>query len=186
MDDKKYLPFKIIHLILMFIVAVMTFIDLIKMTRQLGSTIDLNLLIDMAFGIVNIMAMDVGILYLVSGYKKNSAMYYKLFFGLLSVALVIRIVLFLMNKANTLLLVCSIVSLILSLVLFLKKDLGRNYSLILFITLFLIEIVIKFPFMTNDASIRRMGNELSMFMLFGTAGFMISAKYIDKELRGTK
>jgi len=91
-----------------------------------------------------------------------------------------------MNKANTLLLICSIVSLILSLVLFLKKDLGRNYSLILFITLFLIEIVIKFPFMTNDASIRRMGNELSMFMLFGTAGFMISAKYIDKELRGTK
>ncbi len=186
MNDKKYLPFKIIHLVLMVATLLITVVGLFQMFRKLGSGQDWALLVRMISSIVRIMAMVVGIIYLVSGYKKSSAGYYKLFFCLMVVVLILRTMVFLANGMNAIMVAGSILTIIIAFVLLVGKDLGRDVSLILLTAMIVIEILLKLPFSFEGMSIGQLGGELSMFMMFGTAGFMMTAKYIDKELRGTK
>ena len=93
---------------------------------------------------------------------------------------------FVSTGKSVIMIIGSILTIILAFVLLVGKDLGRDVSLILLTALIVIEVLLKLPFSLNDVSIGQLGGELSMFMVFGTAGFMITAKYIDKELRGTK
>jgi hypothetical protein len=92
---------------------------------------------------------------------------------------------FVTNKVNTAMMIGGAVTIILSIVLTLGKDLGRNVSFAILALMIIIEVLLKFPISISDISIGQLGGELSMFMLFGTAGFMIAAKYIDKSLRGS-
>lgn len=79
MNDKKYMPFKIAHLILMTLTIVITIVGMIQMTKKFGGGSDVAVIIRLLSSVVRIMAMFVGILYLVKGYKKSSAAYYKMF-----------------------------------------------------------------------------------------------------------
>ena len=185
MDDKKYIPFKIAHLSLMTLTIVITLVGMIQMAKKFGTGIDGLLVIRLLSSAVRILAMVVGILYLVSGYKKSSAKYYKLFFCLMVVALVFRLAVFITNKLSTLMIVGAVATIILAIVLMAGKDLGKNVSYSLLAALVIIEILLKLPLGLSGVSIGQLGGELSMFMLYGTAGFMITAKYIDKALRGS-
>ena len=80
----------------------------------------------------------------------------------------------------------AVVTIILAIILMAGKDLGRNVSFAILAALIIIEVLLKFPISLSDISIGQLGGELSMFMLYGTAGFVITAKYIDKTLRGSK
>ncbi len=186
MNDKKYLPFKIIHLILMCATILITVVGLVQMTKRLDEGMTGVMLIRMISSIVRILAMNVGVLYLVSGYKKSSAGYYKLFFALMLVCLILRTMVFFTNGVSTFMIIGSIVMDVLAAVLLFGKDLGRDMSLILLTAMIIIEVLLKLPFSFKDISIGQLGGEFSMFMLLGTAGFMLTAKYIDKSLRGTK
>ncbi|MBQ3295461.1 MAG: hypothetical protein IJH00_03130 [Erysipelotrichaceae bacterium] len=186
MNDKKYLPYKILHLILMVATMFITAVGLFQMLGKIGGGQDWPLLIRIISSIVRIIAMGVGILYMLSGYKKSSAGYYKLFFCLMVVVLILRTMVFVSTGKSVIMIIGSILTIILAFVLLVGKDLGRDVSLILLTALIVIEVLLKLPFSLNDVSIGQLGGELSMFMVFGTAGFMITAKYIDKELRGTK
>ena len=185
MKDKEYLMFKIIHLMLMCATIVLTVIGLIQLMNGPDENLDGAMLIRIISGVVRILAMDVDVLYLVSGYKKRSAIYYKLFFALTMVALILRILIFLTNGASIIMIIGSIVTTILTAVLLFGKDLGRDRSLILLTVTIIIEVIMKLPIGFSDISIAQLGGEFSMFMLLGTAGFMLTAKYIDKSLRGT-
>ena len=186
MDDKKYTLFKMIHLILMALTILVTLIGMVQMTMKLGSGNDAVVAVRLLSSLVRILAMVVGILYLISGYKKSSAGYYKLFFWLMMIALVFRLLVFITRKADTLMLVGGVITIILAFVLMAGKDLGRNLTFCLLALLIIVEIALKFPIGLSDVSIGQLGGELSMFMLYGTAGFMATAKYIDKSLRGSK
>lgn len=185
MNDKKYLPYKVLHMALMVATMLVTAVGLFQMLGRIGGGNDWPLLIRIVSSITRIIAMGVGILYLVSGYKKSSAKYYKLFFCLMTIALVFRQMVFVTNKVNTAMMIGGAVTIILSIVLVIGKDLGRNVSFALLALLIIIEVLLKLPISFSDISIGQLGGELSMFMLFGTAGFMITAKYIDKSLRGS-
>lgn len=186
MDNKKYLPFKIAHLILMTLTTVITVVGMVQMVKRFGTGIDGLLTIRLLSSAVRIVAMIVGILYLVSGYRKSSAGYYKLFFWLMMISLVFRLLVFFTNKVNTAMILGGVLSIVLACLLMAGKDLGRNVSVILLISLVIIEVLLKFPISLSDISIGQLGGELSMFMLYGTAAFMVAAKYIDKSIRGTK
>ncbi len=186
MDDKKYRPFKLAHLILMALTIVITLAGMVNMTRRLGGGIDGLLTLRLVSSAIRIFAMSVGILYLVSGYKKNSAGYYKLFFWLMVICLVLRLMVLYTNNVNTLMLIGGAATIVLAFVLMAGKDMGRSVSYALLAALVIIEILLKLPFSFSNLSIGKLGGEFSMFMLFGTAGFMITAKYIDKSLRGSK
>ena len=185
MEDKRYLPFKIAHLVLMSLTIIVTLVGMIQMARKFGTGIDGVLVIRLISSVVRIAGMVIGIIYLVSGYKKSSAKYYKLFFCLMTIALFFRQMVFVTNKVNTAMMIGGAVTIILSIVLTLGKDLGRNVSFAILALMIIIEVLLKFPISISDISIGQLGGELSMFMLFGTAGFMIAAKYIDKSLRGS-
>ena len=186
MDDKKYTAFKMIHLILMALTILVTLIGIVQMVTKFGGGNDAIVAVRLLSSLVRIMAMVVGILYLISGYKKSSASYYKLFFWLMMIALVFRLLVFITRKADTLMLVGGVITIILAFVLMAGKDLGRNVTFGLLALLIIVEIALKFPIGLSDVSIGQLGGELSMFMLYGTAGFMATAKYIDKSLRGSK
>ncbi len=186
MNDKKYLPYKVLHMALMVATMLVTAVGLFQMLGRIGGGNDWPLLIRIVSSITRIIAMGVGILYLVSGYKKSSAGYYKLFFCLMVVVLILRTMVFLANGMNAIMVAGSILTIIIAFVLLVGKDLGRDVSLILLTAMIVIEILLKLPFSFEGMSIGQLGGELSMFMMFGTAGFMMTAKYIDKELRGTK
>jgi len=185
MEDKKYLPFKIAHLILMTLTTVITVVGMIQMIRRFGTGINGVLTIRMLSSAVRILAMIVGILYLVSGYKKSSAGYYKLFFCLMTIALAFRLLVFITNKESTLRIIGAVITIIVAIVLMVGKNLGRNVSVALLAFLIIIDILLMLPINLSGVSFGQLGGELSMFMLYGTAGFMIAAKYIDKALRGT-
>lgn len=186
MDDKKYLPFKIVHLVLMCLTIVITFVGIIQMTKRLGTGTDGVVMIRLLSSAVRVSAMVVGILYMASGYKKSAAGYYKLFFCLMVISLIFRLMVFITNKVNTLMIIGAVVTIILAIILMAGKDLGRNVSFAILAALIIIEVLLKFPISLSDISIGQLGGELSMFMLYGTVGFMITAKYIDKTLRGSK
>ena len=171
---------------LMVATMLVTAVGLFQMLGRIGGGNDWPLLIRIVSSITRIIAMGVGILYLVSGYKKSSAGYYKLFFCLMVVVLILRTMVFLANGMNAIMVAGSILTIIIAFVLLVGKDLGRDVSLILLTAMIVIEILLKLPFSFEGMSIGQLGGELSMFMLFGTAGCMMTAKYIDKELRGTK
>ena len=182
---KKYLLFKIAHLILMTFTIVIIVVGMVHMINRLGSGNDGLLIIRMLSSLVRILAMITGIIYLVSGYKKSSAKYYKIFFCLMMLALVFRLLVFITNKESTVMMLGAIVTISLACILMLGKDLGRNVSFILLAILLVIEILLLLPVGITGVSLGQLGGELSMFMLYGTAGFMITAKYIDKSLRGS-
>ena len=93
---------------------------------------------------------------------------------------------FFTNGVSTFMIIGSIVMDVLAAILLFGKDLVRDMSLILLTAMIIIEVLLKLPFTFKDISIGQLGGEFSMFMLLGTAGFMLTAKYIDKSLRGTK
>ena len=165
---------------------VITFVGIIQMTKRLGTGTDGVVMIRLLSSAVRVSAMVVGILYMTSGYKKSAAGYYKLFFCLMVISLIFRLMVFITNKVNTLMIIGAVVTIILAIILMAGKDLGRNVSFAILAALIIIEVLLKFPISLSDISIGQLGGELSMFMLYGTAGFMITAKYIDKTLRGSK
>ena len=186
MENKKYLPFKIVHLILMSMTTVITLVGMVHMVKRFGTGMDGLLILRLLSSAVRIMAMAVGILYLVSGYKKSSAKYYKLFFCLMIIALVLRLLVFITNKESAVMLLGGILTIVLACILMAGKDLGRNKSIAFLVSLLIIEILLMLPIDISNISFGQLGGELSMFMLYGTAAFMVAAKYIDKSLRGTK
>ena len=185
MDNKKYLPFKIAHLILMALTTIITIVGMVNMIKRFGGDMNGLLSIRMLSSIVRILAMVVGIIYLVSGYKKSSARYYRLFFCLMMIALVFRLLVFITTGKSTIMIIGALATIILAIVLMIGKNLGRNVSYALLAVLIIIEILLLLPVGLSGISLGQLGGELSMFMLYGTAGFMIVAKYLDKSLRGT-
>ena len=185
MNDKKYLPFKIAHLILMTFTTIVTIVGMVHMIKRFGGDINGLLTIRMLSSVVRILAMVVGVVYLVSGYKKSSAKYYKLFFCLMMIALVFRLLVFITTGKSTIMIIGAVATIVLAIVLMAGKNLGRNISYALLAILTVIEILLLLPVGISGISLGQLGGELSMFMLYGTAGFMITAKYLDKSLRGS-
>lgn len=187
MGLKKYLPLKIIHLILVGVSIVLCCITISNIGNDSTYT-DIGL--RTLTYLFEVFAAVAGICYLAYGYKKNAAVYYKTCMVLMAIASTLMAIRQMTIGLPINYSIENIVALVMIIILATGKDLGKNKSyLVLFILIvcrayMLIEIFRVFDFASvNSFSITSYG--LVDFFLATTAAFMVTGKYLDKSERGT-
>ncbi|MBP5288273.1 MAG: hypothetical protein J6Z79_00180 [Clostridia bacterium] len=136
--------------------------------------------------ILNALALICGGVYLIKGSGKNVATLYKCFILLVSLGVLSRLIGTFIHPGFGLSVCLMIAILIALLVLTFVKDLGKRNSMIVLCVLLLLELVQGIvSFDVNEVLSSIVGN-LSRLVLAGTIGIAMSAKYADKEARGTK
>ena len=194
MENKKYLPIKIVHLILMVIAIIFCCISLTKPSQHVGSSY-YTALRSVSY-ITEIIALISGIVYLAHGYKKNAAAYYKAFMIILVVSQALFIYRQLIGIApqdaltSNLVAIFNIIPLIMLTILATGKDLGKTKSYIVVAIIFacrlgivILDFAVKGVFNTPSTIF---SFRVSDILLAATAFFMVTGKYIDKAERGTK
>ena len=179
MDNKKFNNLKMCHMCLMVIAIIITSIGVINQIVYSKSAQLTPLLVTLA-GFVRVLALFCGAVYLIFDYKKNVAGFYKAFINFMIVSLVLRIAASFQGSFTALQGICSFVSLVALLALEYAKDLGKKNTSIIYAVMLVCEIIAVVPmFATKD-----WGSILSILLLVGTLGLMITGKYIDKKARG--
>ena len=189
MDNKKYLPIKIIHLILMVAGIVFCCLPLTKINL---STINFFNSARIVTYIAEIIALISGIVYLAYGYKKDAAKYYKAFMVIMVIAQAVFCYWQLLGViapeplTASIVAIFNIVPLIMLTILATGKDLGKakSYTIVAIVLACRIGIIIVDLIALGYGSI--ILYRVSDVLLAGTAAFMITGKYLDKAERGTK
>lgn len=185
----------IVHLILMGILAVMNVYAII---RSLAMSADENSVFRQQYGstgvlyvaiwFFNIAALVFGIVYLLRGYEKNAAGFYKAYLLIVTAVFVLRAVAVLyIFQSFTINLLLSIINIVLFLVLAFWPNLGKRATWILFIVLVILNLVGGFLWTNSgsDVAVFRVISVLSRLLFLGTVGLNIRGKYEDKDARGT-
>ena len=121
-------------------------------------------------------------LYLLKGYTKSAASYYKLFLAFLLLQFVANFIMPIV-RGDILEIVLHAASILVLLILAFKKDLGGKNSQILFVVLAALQIVITVLAILNRQSGMIVTN-IARLLLIGTLGLMLEGKYADKRARG--
>lgn len=189
MENKKYLPVKIIHLILMLAAIVLCCVSLTKIGADTKVFSDTGL--RTVSYIAEIIALISGIIYLAFGYKKNATVYYKAFMVILVVVQAIICYRQMVGTASARVAILNIIPFITLIILATGKDLGKAKSYIIVGILLVCRLIILvlditvFNFSTNTG-FSVINYAISDVLLAGTAFFMVTGKYLDKAERGTK
>ena len=193
---KMFSPLRIVHLVLMIglmlcsgfsTVMFLGGFDLFVAGKDKSEAI-LNGCSTMA---VTVMLLT-GILYLLHGYKKNAAVYYKTFILLLVLVNLMVIILDVIYTTLTILIIVKSVlyaiKIILLLLLAFKKDLGREKTWIIFNMVVVVDIaalvlmlIITFTGSFDFGSIMGV---IAALVADATLGLAIHGKYADKKSRG--
>lgn len=195
MENKKYLPIKIIHLILMVAAIILCFVSLMKTDTIAEFFSDPGLHI--ASYIAAIFALISGIIYLAFGYKKNAAVYYKAFMVILVVVQAIICYRQMTGAISpdavqaSFIAICNIVSFIMLVILATGKDLGKakayvvaSILLVCRLSILILDLIVFRGMLRFVIAI--ISFAVSDVLLAGTAFFMVTGKYLDKDARGTK
>ena len=190
MENKKYFPIKIIHLILMVAAIGLSIAALVQYGSDSSQFASPFAVVCTVLGIITLIA---GFIYLAMGYKKNAAVYYKAFMVLLLITSVIQIAR-MMNIMQypiyyTFL---YLIPLVMLTILSVAKDFGKAKTLITVLICILCRAIVliisicSFKNALGTAFIGVLGNDITNLLLAGTAAFMVTGKYLDKAERGTK
>ena len=188
---KKYSPLMIIHLILMSLLIVFVLVSTVA-TLAGVKTIDSQLFFDSfsagvyILAILNIAALGCGIIYLLQGYSKKAASYYKAFMVLTAALSVLNIYSVYVFRGFCLGVILIAVKVILLLALAFWKDLGKRNTWILFAIIIGIDLYIFVSSNHQNYLLYRLAFVLSKLLMDGTIGLAIRGKYVDKDARGTK
>ncbi len=187
----------ILHLssiILMSLAAITGIVVFITQLINADSTKDLLYIIsNIILMLVVLSTLSIGTIYLLKGYSKEAAKYYKAFMFLNVILDILIIVIdLLFYNINVFTIFISLLILFkigFLLILSFKKDLGKettwiNYYVILLLDISSIVFAIIYMFQSSfDFSLV---GYLSLLVMDGTIGLSIKGKYKDKEERGTK
>lgn len=187
MENKKILPIKIIHALLMIAALVMSIMEFAK----LGSidSIYTASVFPALCTITNILALIVGFIYLFKGYKKNANVYYKVFMGLCVLFSVLHMTAmsrFIMPYTETLVYMIAAIMLV---ILAVGKDLGKRNTYIVFAIMMICRLIPLFTSLSSlqyfgEAGFGMLSQVISNILIAGTVGFMVTGKYLDKDERG--
>ena len=122
--------------------------------------------------------------YILSGYAKNAAKYYKVYGALLAVIFIVSILSGSVNSGIPLGIMTMILSLVVVLVLLLSENLGKTKSFALCGLLVIFNVVLLIG--GQDMSVTSIITKLVKIDLACLYGIMTYAKYLDKAERGTK
>ena len=185
MENKKYLPFRIIHYVLMIATFVLGVYNFIK-----NGPSD-TLLTKLSF-LLLVVALVLGCVYAVLEYREQDAKYYKGFMWAYLVSSVIHLVN--MISSSTVLAYIAflnIIAIVFITMLTTCKDLGKQTSYIVSTGLLLCRII---PLVRYLTSVKFQGQNilgvtigfLITIMLAANAFLMVAGKYIDKDSRGAE
>ena len=136
--------------------------------------------------VVRLFALLFAGFYLLSGYSKNAAKYYKTFGIIYALTIVVGIITCITNTVFVMDIICSVLLLIGILVLVSVKNLGKTKSFVICAFLVALQIAcVVLVYLEGDPIIVK----IDMFMGVDLAclyGIMTYAKYLDKAERGTK
>ena len=188
MENKKYLPLKIVHLLLIAAGITLYIITLISFTK--GASV-LNIIST----VLNIFALAAGFFYMVAGYKKEAHLYYKIFMWLFMIAEIIECtsVFSWGIEISTFGIFRKVFALAVVILLGGAKDYGKVKSNIISITLVVLNLytVIAAIFTMNGFAETSLPAEAVIFdalgqlILASSAALMVCGKYLDKTERGT-
>ncbi len=188
MENKK-MPFKIVHL--GFMIAGLCFY--VYSITQLNVVYDnkTNITISLFQAVSAILALVSGFLYLVNGYKKNAAAYYKGYVWIVLIADMFATVAGITEASSYLLKSIWAVSLILLAILATGKDLGSTKSYTIAICILLCKVVLlvasfSYRQVLGSAFIPVILDLIAQIVLTVSTTLMVCGKYIDKESRGAK
>lgn len=187
MDNKKYLPFKIAHLVFMVIAIGLVVFSIVNIAND-----PLGDIISYLQGGSALLALISGFIYIISGYKKNAAAYYKGYVWILLIAEGIAMCVSISNGTNYIVKFVKMATVVLFTILATGKDLGKKKSYSLAGTLFVIEVallvrsLIKFLPGIDATLLPYIFEPIEHVVLTITTIFMVCGKYIDKESRGAK
>ena len=136
--------------------------------------------------VIRLVALLFAGFYILSGYRKDAAKYYKLFGIMYMLVIVLGIITCLSNTPTVPSVICYVLLIIGIFALAFVKDLGRTKSLVICAALVLLQIALAvLVYLEGDPTIVK----INMFMGIDLAclyGIMTYAKYLDKTERGTK
>ena len=190
MKVNKYLPVQIIHFLLLLAGIALQLVTIICYFEQ-------GMVLNHISTIINIVALGAGVAYTVLGYKKNAAVFYKIFMWLYAISAVITYTSMIINPAGdsaTLAVVLTkFISLGLIVLLAGAKDYGvvkSNIISIALLALWTYELISCVIFVDKFSELNMfvpiLFNAIGQFVLASTAALMVCGKYIDKKARGAK
>ena len=175
---KKFSPLVICHLALMALEVIITIVSLIMILRT-NKAVSLGI----CLGITNIAALVFGVIYILKGYTKAAANYYKAFIALLLINTFLNIVIG-FNQEQTLRFALKGIKVLILFALVFGKNFGKRNTWILFSIMLVIDICLPFIYTTGNGTYTLIG-VLSELLMDGTVGLAIRGKYADKDARGT-
>lgn len=186
MENKKFLPVKIIHLILMVAAIVLCCMALPKISADTEIASDLGL--KTVSYVTEIVALVSGILYISFGYRKNAAFFYKMFLVVLTISQAVFAAREMTMTLSVPLVdaILMIVSLIMIVILATGKDLGKVNSAVVVGALIVCRVIALILDIVAQEGFPVLSYTVSDLLLAITAAFMIFGKYIDKAQRGSK
>lgn len=147
-------------------------------------------ILDLCSTMLCLVALMFGLLYVFSGYKKESAKNYKLFFISFVLYCVINCVFDYISTVNgDRIFISTIIEAITALfggILAFKKDLHKNKSYALAITMFVLELINLVRALIVSSNTAFVINVLNVFTLTCLASMFVVAKYVDKQARGAQ
>ena len=189
MENKKYLPLKIFHLILIVAGIVLYAVTLIFFAKDAS-------LLNKTSSVFNILTLAAGFVYLSLGYKKDANLSYKIFMWLFMVSEIIECTsIFSMGIAmSAFKAFIPVFTLAIVILLGGAKDYGKVKSNIVSIALVVVRTcaVISMVFNMNSFGKEILSTEAMIFdqigqlILASTAALMVCGKYLDKDARNAK
>ena len=192
MDNKKYLPLKIFHLVLMVAAFVISCIAISKFSETAMMTIEVPLRIPV--WAMKILAIISGMVYLIFGYKKEGFQYYRAFMVLLTMSDIVMLACQSTERISVFMGFANIISIVIIAILAVGKDLGKRYSYLGVIILLLCRLVALALAIygiagTEVGELYVAGSDdlslaINNVILAGTVGLLVFGKYADKAARG--
>lgn len=189
--DRKYLPLKIVHMILMAAAFVMCVLVVVKSSN--GTTVSPATTFEGAVFFIILLAIIIAFVYLIRGSKKQYSYDYKIFMVLyLCVAgFTVANLMCLGEPIKAVHAVVLVIPVVTGTMLATGKDLGKNKTLILgaitvLCNVFILIYDVACQGTASDLGFKLMALDISTLLLTLTLVFMVIEKYLDKQARGSK
>ena len=188
--EKKHLPLRIVHSVLLIAALVFCIVALIK--NPTDTTVYGGNPIVIVCDLLNIVTLAFGAVYIAMGYEKRAAIFYKMFMAALTVAAVFQVALLMTNVILPFsLALLYLVALVMTTILAVSQDLGKTDTYIVVTVLVLCRCVLLISMLSSlsffgTSVIGVLSASIASLLTAITAGLAVCGKYLDKAERGAK
>ena len=182
MNNEKFNSLKKMHLVLMILLCAVVGASLAFIVIK-GISLPSGV---MLMHIVLFISLLCGLVYVMKGYQKSAAIYYKAFISIVAISDVILIATTLSTRGFNLDIVVLCARAIILLILAFGKDLGKKNTWTLYYIGFAISLLYGILFVPRNFHVLLViADSLGRLIIDGTIGLSVYGKYADKEERKT-